>query len=114
MVSTHDKSMLPLCSSDFQVKFRSLESIFNFQRREQEHHLREWERLSTCVMSFISVDAANSIRSDSEQQQREVGVNVNRIDAMESMMESTIGFNYQNSTSTPVSNNFVGNRLLKS
>ena len=61
-------------------------------------------------MSFISVDAANSIRSDSEQQQREVGVNVNRIDAM----ESTIGFNYQNSTSTPMSNNFVGDRLLKS
>ena len=97
-------------SSDFQVKFRSLESIFNFQRREQEHHLREWERLSTCVMSFISVDAANSIRSDSEQQQREVRVNVNTIDAM----ESTIGFNHQNSTSTPMSNNFVGNQLLKS
>ena len=58
---------LPLCSSDFQVKFRSLEIIFHFQRRDQEHHCdrqqwkvsKEWERFRLIASINININRRN-------------------------------------------------------
>ena len=56
------------------------------------------------TQSSRSVNAANGGRNDGEEQHQEVRVNVNSI--LIDAMESTIGFNYQNGTNTPMSNSF--------
>ena len=48
---------LPFGSSDFQVKFRSFESIFNFRRTDQEHHSRiafdqGMGKVASCVLTI--------------------------------------------------------------